>query len=58
MINTIVSNTMKTVQLSICARKLTYEHADPEESLDTFAVVTVLPNNRETKPEIIGKTEV
>ena len=49
---------MKTVQLSICARKLTYEHADPEESLDTFAVVTVLPNNRETKPEIIGKTEV
>lgn len=51
--------TMKTVQLSISARKLTSETKDPEEDLDTFAVVTVLsPNSRGTDPEILGKTEI
>lgn len=50
---------MKTVQLSISARKLTSETKDPEEGLDTFAVVTVLsPNSRGTDPDILGKTEI
>lgn len=50
---------MKTVQLSISARKLTSETRDPEEDLDTFAVITVLsPNSRGTDPEILGKTEI
>lgn len=49
---------IKTVQLSISARKLSSETKDPEENLNTFAVVTALSNGHGAHPEILGKTEI
>lgn len=49
----------ETVQISISASKLMHVVAGGKSSLlNTFAVATVLPNNRETKHVILGKTEV
>ena len=50
--------TIERVQISLRATKLKNVAGAFKGLSDPFAVVTVLPNNRDAKPKILGKTEV
>mmetsp|Transcript_15894 Transcript_15894/g.20170 ORF Transcript_15894/g.20170 Transcript_15894/m.20170 type:complete len:612 (-) Transcript_15894:99-1934(-) len=50
--------TAERVQISIRATKLPNVAGAFKGTSDPFAVVTLLPNSRESKPTIVGKTEV
>jgi len=49
---------LETVEISVRATKLPNVAGAFKGTSDPFAVVTLLPNNRESKPRILGKTEV
>lgn len=50
--------TIETVQISLRATKLPNVAGAFKGTSDPFAVVTVLPKDRDSKPRILGKTEV
>jgi len=50
--------TAERVQISIRATKLPNVAGAFKGTSDPFAVVTLLPNGRDSKPKIVGKTEV
>jgi hypothetical protein len=50
--------TNETIQISIRATKLPNVAGAFKGTSDPFAVVTLLPNDRDSKPKILGKTEV
>ena len=50
--------TVETVQISIRATKLPNVAGVFKGTSDPFAVVTLMPNDRLSKPKIVGKTEV
>ena len=49
---------IETVRISIRAQGLTNVAGLFKGTSDPFAVVTVLPKDRDSKPRILGKTEV
>ena len=50
--------TIETVQISLRATKLPNVAGAFKGTSDPFAVVTLLPKDRDSKPRILGKTEV
>ncbi len=50
--------TQERIQISLRATKLRNVAGFFKGTSDPFAVVTVLPNDRDSKPRILGKTEV
>jgi hypothetical protein len=50
--------TVERVQIQLRATKLPNVAGAFKGKSDPFAVVTLLPNSRDAKPKILGKTEV
>ena len=49
--------TVETIQISLRATKLSNVAGAFKGTSDPFAVVTIIPNDRQAKPSVLGKTE-